>query len=381
MYSLSTAPKQTYHRKQYLEHVARPPGQRSPVRNGSAYGDHAMNITAVARKARVSTATVSRTINGSASVSPKTAERVHRAIKSLGFYPNVNARALGSGRSSLYGLIISDITNPFFPELVKAFEDVAVKHGMEVLVANTNYDPHRMENCVVRMLQRKVDGVAIMTSEMDEHLLELFSRRTIPVVFLDAGIVGPGVSILRVDYRTGIAVAIDHLTGLGHRRIGFISGPLRLSSALLRLRMFEAALLGHGIEPERTLVGEANHRIEGGKQVMAEILANVRREGTAAPTAIVCSNDLTAIGAMQAIAEAGLRIPEDISVVGCDDIQLSAYTNPALTTIGGSRARLGDMAFHALFDQRDGQGAAKGKELIFGMELVLRRSTAQPRTG
>src|SRR6202158_5220946 len=109
-----------------------------------------MNIKAVARRAGVSTATVSRTINGSDKVSPKTAERVRRAIEALHFYPNTNARALGSGRSDLYGLIISDITNPFFPELVKSFEDIALKHGKEVLIANTNYDPERMEHCVIR---------------------------------------------------------------------------------------------------------------------------------------------------------------------------------------------------------------------------------------
>ena len=142
-----------------------------------------MNIREVARLAKVSTATVSRTINGSDKVTPETKERVQRAIEELKFYPNTWARALGSGRSNLYGLIISDITNPFFPELVKSFEDIAVQNGQEVLVANTNYDASRMELCVSRMLQRKVDGVAIMTSEMDARLITEFQNRDIPLVF------------------------------------------------------------------------------------------------------------------------------------------------------------------------------------------------------
>ena len=146
-----------------------------------------MNIREVARLAKVSTATVSRTINGSDKVTPETKERVQRAIDQLKFYPNTWARALGSGRSNLYGLIISDITNPFFPELVKSFEDVAVQFGQEVLVANTNYDPARMEVCVSRMLQRKVDGVAVITSEMDERLITEFQNRDIPLVFLETG--------------------------------------------------------------------------------------------------------------------------------------------------------------------------------------------------
>src|SRR5579875_369956 len=162
-----------------------------------------MNIKQVARLAGVSTATVSRTINGSDKVTPETAARVRKAIEKLHYYPNTNARALGSGRSSLYGLIISDITNPFFPELVKSFEEIAVKNGLEILVANTNYDPHRTEHCVSRMLQRKVDGLAIMTTEMDERLREELSRRQIPLVFLDTAHPERNVSNIKLDYAAG----------------------------------------------------------------------------------------------------------------------------------------------------------------------------------
>ena len=199
-----------------------------------------MTITAVARRAGVSIATVSRVINGSSKVSPQTAEQVREAIEALGFYPDTNARALGSGRSSLYGLIISDITNPFFPELVKAFEDIAVAHGQEVLIANTDYDPKRMEHCVSRMLQRKVDGVAIMTSEMEERLVEVFSHRRVPLVFLDTATLPGGFSNIRIDYDVGVALAMEHLTALGHKRIAFISRPALActprASASTRLR-------------------------------------------------------------------------------------------------------------------------------------------------
>ncbi len=331
-----------------------------------------MNITAVARKARVSTATVSRTINGSANVSPKTAERVRHAIDSLGFYPNTNARALGSGRSSLYGLIISDITNPFFPELVKAFEDVAVDHGQEVLIANTNYDPARMETCVRRMLQRKVDGVAIMTSEMNDRLIEVFSRRHIPLVFLDAGLPGPGISSVHIDYAAGIAAAIHHLTTLGHREIAFISGPLSLNSACTRLQAFRRGLRQHRLAPETRLVEEGNHRVDGGHDAMARILGS-----GAPPTAVLCSNDLTAIGAMGAIYEHRLRIPEDISIVGYDGIQLSAFTHPGLTTLSVPRIELANTAFRSLLRSYDPHESATrlGEEHIIHPTLVIRDST------
>ncbi len=331
-----------------------------------------MNITAVARKARVSTATVSRTINGSANVSPLTAERVRRAIDSLGFYPNTNARALGSGRSSLYGLIISDITNPFFPELVKAFEDVAVEHGQEVLIANTNYDPARMENCVRRMLQRKVDGVAIMTSEMDDSLIEVFSRRHIPLVFLDTGSPGMGVSSVRIDYPTGIVYAMDYLTELGHRQIAFISGPLALHSARTRLQAYTEMVHKKELMTDPRLIQEGNHRVDGGHDAMERLLAAGAR-----PTAVLCSNDLTAIGAMGAIFERGLRVPEDISVIGYDGIQLSAYTHPSLTTLSVSRFELANTAFRSIFNNRDPQGGAPGlgEEHIVHPTLVVREST------
>jgi DNA-binding LacI/PurR family transcriptional regulator len=338
-----------------------------------------MNISAVAARARVSTATVSRVINGTANVSPETAERVREAIETLNFYPDISARTLGSGRSGLYGLIISDITNPYFPELVKAFEDIAVQHGQDVLIANTDYDPKRMEACVIRMLQRKVDGVAIMTSEMEDRLIHTFSHRQIPTVFMDTPKSIKGVSTVCVDYAAGVKQAMDHLFAFGHRRIAFISGPLALSSAQVRAQAFKKSLRRHGLTREPHLIQEGDHRVEGGHAAMQRILNSGRR-----PTAVLASNDLTAIGAMGAIHEAGLRIPEDISVIGFDDIGLSAYTQPALTTLHVPRRELAATAFRSLFR---GRGEVAGKssaklEHVIQPRLIVRRSTAQaPRQG
>ena len=331
-----------------------------------------MNIKAVAKRANVSTATVSRTMNGSAKVNPQTAERVRQAIEALNFYPNTNARALGSGRSSLYGLIISDITNPFFPELVKSFDDIAVRHGQEVLIANTNYDPERMKICVTRMLQRKVDGVAIMTSEMDDRLVEVFSRRQIPLVFLDTGSPAPGVSCVRIDYSAGIDAAVHHLIELGHRRIAFISGPMRLASARMRYKAFMESTARDNLDANPNLIQEGNHRVNGGREAMKRIL-----DSGAQPTAVMASNDLTAIGAMGAIAEAGLCIPEDISVVGYDDIQLSAYTMPPLTTVSLPRTEIANAAFRALLNaqQAGAKKTMQGEEHTVRPTFVRRKST------
>lgn len=331
-----------------------------------------MNIKAVARRARVSTATVSRVINGTAAVMPDTAERVRNAIEALNFYPDINARTLGSGRSGMYGLIISDITNPYFPELVKAFEDIAVEHNQEVLIANTDYDPKRMETCITRMLQRKVDGVAIMTSEIDEKLVKTLSKRQIPMVFMDTAAV-PGTSVVRVNYEAGVQAAMEHLFDLHHKRIAFISGPLSLASARLRANAFHEALERHRLAGNPHWMQEADHRVEGGHHAMKRILESGRQ----LPTAVLTSNDLTAIGAMGAIHEAGLRIPEDVSVVGFDGIELSAYTQPALTTVTVPRRELAAQAFRSLLrsiERTPNQSATS--EHVIEPTLLIRESTA-----
>ena len=335
-----------------------------------------MNITAVAHRARVSTATVSRVINGTATVTPATAERVREAIKALNFYPDVNARTLGSGRSGMYGLIISDITNPYFPELVKAFEDIAVEHNQEVLIANTNYDVKRMEGCVVRMLQRKVDGVAIMTSEMEDRLVHTFSRRQIPLVFLDTPPVQRDEAVVGVDYRAGILAGVAHLVELGHSEIAFISGPLTLYSAQIREQTFREAMHSRNLSIRRAWLQEGDHRTEGGRSAMLRILDG----HPAPPTAVMTSNDLSAIGAMGAIHERGLDIPGDISIVGFDGIELSAYTMPALTTLSVSRADLAALAFRSLYQPEKKTGSAWPTVHLVQPSLVVRGSTAPRRT-
>ena len=328
-----------------------------------------MNIREVARAARVSTATVSRTINGSDKVAPATADRVRQAIQALKFYPNNNARALGSGRSSLYGLIISDITNPFFPELVRSFEEIAVQYGQEVLIANTNYDPNRMEICVRRMLQRKVDGVAILTSEMDEHLIDEFSSRRIPLVFLDTGTLREGISNIVIDYPTGVDSAVEHLSGLGHSTIGFISGPMTLASARIRRQAFVDSLRRKDIHLNNSLIEEGNHRMDGGHDAMVRLLGK-----SIVPTAILASNDMTAIGAMGAIFDHGLSVPGDISVIGFDDIEISGFTQPPLTTVRIPRPEIAKTAFRALFNPNQ-DTPPKGAEFTIHPMLVERKST------
>src|ERR671916_1608302 len=180
------------------------------------------SIRDVARAAGVSTATVSHVVNNTRFVSEEVRARVLVAVERCGYYPNAHARSLASGRSHTLGLLISDISNPFFPELVKSIETTAFEHGYDVVLSNTNYDPERTSHYVRRLIERKVAGVALMTSELDAGLVEELARRAVAVVFLDLGSPGLHMSNLCVDYESGIEEAIRPLVALGHREIAFV---------------------------------------------------------------------------------------------------------------------------------------------------------------
>ncbi|HTT61148.1 MAG TPA: LacI family DNA-binding transcriptional regulator [Bryobacteraceae bacterium] len=330
-----------------------------------------MKIQEVARRAEVSTATVSRTINNPSMVDPETAKRVWKAIEELRYYPNSLARSLVSGRSRIFGLIVSDITNPFFPEVIKGLEDVAIQNNYEILVSSTNYDSARMALCVRRMLERKVEGVAIMTSEMDKQLVEQLAHRKVPMVFLDVGPSGEGITHIVVDYAMGVNEAVEHLLSLGHRRIDFISGPLNLKSARIRRSAFLRSLSRYGIDQDICWVGEGDHTVDGGLRAMTHML-----ESNRSPTAVMASNDLTAIGMMRAVRRAGRSVPHDISIVGFDDIRLAEFTEPPLTTVRLSRKELAEHAFDALIRGQDGRLKATA-DYRLQTHLVIRESTCQ----
>jgi DNA-binding LacI/PurR family transcriptional regulator len=334
-----------------------------------------MDIRTIARAANVSIATVSRTINRVATVNPTMAKRVWDVIGELDYFPNTQARALVSGRSKIFGLIISEITNPFFPELLQGFEDVAVENGYEILVSSTNYDPTRMYQCIRRMIERKVDGVAIMTFGIEAPLLDQLAKRNVPLVFIDVGPETPGTSVLKVNYHHGIRQGVQHLAALGHRNIAFISGPLRLHSAQSRADAFSRSLEECGISPQPSWLIEGDHTLEGGIAAMEKLLAT-----DPAPTAVMCSNDMTAIGVLHKLYRSGLRVPDDISVIGFDDIRIAQVTIPPLTTIQMSRFSLARSAFAALRAHVEtSEASTTPREYPIETDLIVRESTSFPR--
>ena len=202
-----------------------------------------MDIREVASRARVSTATVSRTLNNIPTVDPRLARRVWKVVNEVGYYPNKLASGLVSGKSRVFGLIVSEITNPFFPEIVQTFENLAVENNYEILLTSTVHDPRRMELSVRRMIERRVDGVAILTFGMEDSLIQHLRFRKVPLVFVDVGPDFPGVSNIKINYQSGIRQGVQHLAALGHRQIAFITGPLNLKSAQARRSALSRAII------------------------------------------------------------------------------------------------------------------------------------------
>jgi LacI family transcriptional regulator len=331
-----------------------------------------LSIHEVAKRARVSIATVSRTINGVPTVTPQLSRRVWKVIEELGYYPNTQARALVSGRSRIFGLIVSEITNPFFPEIVQGFEDMAVQHNYEVLLTSTVHDPKRMALSVRRMIERRVDGVAIVTFGMEEALFADLKSRNVPLVFIDVGPSLPRISNIRIDYLHGLRQAVQHLAALRHEKIAFISGPLTLKSAAARQRAFSQAMDEIGLTIDPSCLIEGNHTMEGGIAAMRKLLQLAKR-----PTGVICSNDMTAMGVMRESFDQDVHIPQDLSVIGFDDIRLAQFVVPPLTTVRMSQTEIARLAFNALLAEVQRKTPApSGTEYTLRTALVLRHSTA-----
>lgn len=328
------------------------------------------SIKDVAVKAGVSIATVSHVLNGTRATRQQTRERVLDAIRDLGYSQNQSARNLARGRSSLLGLLVSDVRNPFFPDITAAFQDQALGHDMDALVMNTNYDQQRTVNSVRRLIGLQVPGIAILTSQIDPAIMQMLAERRIAAVYLDLGNVGPCISNIILDYESGIVAALEYLHELGHRQIAYIGGPLRLSSAARRKRAFIETAERLGLDSSWTI--DADFTVKGGYFACSKLLSNAEY-----PTAIVAGNDLTAIGVLHRAYDGGLRVPGDLSVVGFDDILFAEFTQPALTTAAVPRAEIGKAAFQALWGMLS-DPQLTGREFRLATKLVVRDSAAPP---
>lgn len=322
-----------------------------------------LTIRDVAREAGVSTATVSNVLNKTGKVGQRTHLLVLSAVKRLGYVPDVHARHLASRVSRTLGIIVSDIENPFFPEVIKSFETRARHLGYDAILSDTNYDPRRTKEAADRMMEHKVRGVAIMTSEISLRLIHELARRRIAVTFLDLAPAQGYVSNLRIDYFSGVQQIVNYLHKNGHERIAFVAGRPGLKSNVVRLQAYEKCMHAVGLEPGPVLHGDL--RFEGGLTAGSAIAALSPR-----PTAVMAVNDLTAVGVIKGLLKAGLKVPADISVTGFDKTRLAEYSNPSITTVDIHRDLLGKMAADALHELSCSTNP-EGREYQIPAELIV----------
>jgi LacI family transcriptional regulator len=328
-------------------------------------------IRDVADRAGVSTATVSRVLAGIGNPKPETAGAVMRAVEQLGYRPSGVARSLRMKRTRTLGLIVTDIQNPFFPELVQAADTAARALNYSIILGSAAYDEHRAMHYLDLMVDRRVDGLIIASSQISDESWRWLIASPVPVVVVNAEPTGLPVPVITSDNVAGTRLAVEHLVSLGHRRIAYIRGHEGFTADLPRVEGFRQACADAGIPASDIVEIRGDGQFEGGERATAELLT-----GGSDVTAIVCHNDVTAIGAMRAIRAAGRHVPANISVVGCDDIAAAAWVVPALTTVAQQKAEMGTLAVQRLaaaLDDPDFTGEAE--TIRIPMVLRVREST------
>jgi DNA-binding LacI/PurR family transcriptional regulator len=331
-----------------------------------------MTVSDIAKLAKVSTATVSRTINRLPTVDPVLARRVWKVIEQVGYFPNTHARTLVSGHSRTLGLMVSDTIICFFPDMVQRFADLCLENDYETLLSPLPRDWQRLDLAARRLIERRVNGVVILTFKQQTSLVEAFSRNRVPFFALELGSEGPPSKTIRIDYEHGIRQAVQYLAALGHTRIGFISGPANLNSAIERKTAFENCMKEIDLDVSRVLFVEGDNTMEGGMKAMST-LASLPNP----PSAVVCSNDLTAMGLMREALLRGFNIPGNLSVIGIDDTTVARLMTPSLTTVHISQVEIAAAAFRALHYAAEEFGEKSVvNQYIVATKLVIRGSTA-----
>jgi LacI family transcriptional regulator len=334
-----------------------------------------VTIRDVARVAKVHPGTVSRALNADtrALVNEETAERVMRAAEELGYRPNPIARGLKTNRSYTIGVLIPDITNPLFPPILRGIEDRLDDAGYTPLIVNTDNDAQREHTHLEAMLARQVDGVISATARLDRELLGDVTAAGTPLVLVNRSLEDGSVPSVAVDDREGIRLAVEHIAGLGHKRIGHVSGPQNTSTGHRRYLGFVEAMHSAGLE-----VGDAQVRLSNwfteaeGARVCAELL-----DAAGDLTAIIAANDLLAIGCYDTIEARGLRCPDDISIVGFNDMPFVDRLRPPLSTVRIPHREIGSVAAELMLE-RLADESQSAREILLEPTLVVRGSTVAP---
>jgi LacI family transcriptional regulator len=337
-------------------------------------------ISDVAKRAGVSAMTVSRVVNGTGYTSSETRARVESAIEELGYVPNALARQLRSKRTKTIALVVSDISNPFFTTIARGVEDYAVGHGFSVMYCNTDESEVEEEQYLLMLIERQVDGVLLVPARSSGDSFRLLQTHRMPVVVLDRRIAASGVDSVRCDSEAGAYALTKHLVDLGHRRVAVLTGRRNVSTSVDRVAGCRRALEEAGLDLPDELVhwggfnlGKLNQA--DGHRMTVEVLA---AEGER-PTAIFCANNFIGFGAIRALREAGLHVPDDMSIVAFDDLPEEWISEPFLTVAAQPAYEIGQRGAKLLLDHVTGSHEPTGESVILPFELIIRRSSGPPR--
>ena len=328
-----------------------------------------ITIKDIAKAVGVSASTVSRALTGSPLVSDETRSRILDVARSLGYERNELARALVKGASGAIGLVVPDITNPFFSDVARGVSDIAERAGYGVILCNTDGRVDRELSYVRLMRRKRVDGLLVCSATLDAPFVQDLTAAGTPFVLVSRMSADPDVPYVITDDRAGARLAVEHLVDLGHRRIGFIGGPENVQASRDRMRAYRDVLSEQAISARSEWSHHADFTQAAGRQVGQQILAQADR-----PTAIFAANDVTALGVLEVAEGLGLRVPEDLSLVGYDDISYASLPRIQLTTVAQPAVEMGQIASDWLFSRIESDDVPP-LQRVLSPRLVVRSTT------
>jgi LacI family transcriptional regulator len=342
-------------------------------RHGEQSGVTTMpGIREVAERAGVSLGTVSNVLNHPELVAEGTRIRVQMVIEELGFIRNGSAHQLRAGHSQHIGLVVLDVANPFFTDVARGVEDMANEAGYVVILCNSD-DSMEKENRYLRMLEeQRTQGILITPVQNDVGYLQRLRQRGIAIVLLDRPSRARDLCSVSVDDVLGGELAANHLLEQGHRRIGFVSGPLSIRQCAERRRGLRRAVKAAGLDPDQVIVDVpvAAQNVRSGEDCVEKLLSSVPR-----PTAVFCANDLLALGMMRGLIRHGISIPGDLALVGYDDVEFASVLSPSLTSIRQPKYQLGRAAAELLLSEANDQADHQHRQIVYKPELIIRASS------
>jgi LacI family transcriptional regulator len=327
----------------------------------------------VARRAGVAPTTVSRVLNDSGYVSNKTRERVEAAIAELGYVPNTLARSLRFKKTNTLALVLPDITNPFWTTVARGVEDAASDRGFNVILCNTDESEAEQAKYLTVLLQKQIDGIVLAPARSTAEPVEMIQKQSVPVVVLDRRVPCTQVDVVRGDSERGAYRLVRHLLTLGHRRIAMLTGPQGVSTAEDRVSGYRQALAETGLDADSDLVYYGEFTQASGYELTQQVLTATLR-----PTALFAANNFIAIGSLRALRDAGLRVPEDLTLVSFDDLPPVFVVDPFLTVAAQPAYEMGHQATELLLTRLSGQALTEYQEIVLPTEIIVRRSSGPP---